>query len=402
MNATVNVVCYKSKVLSNGEHPLMLRICKDGKKKYQSLKLSISSKYWDFDKEKPKRNCPNRDFIEGIISASLDKFRKQIIELKVEGKDYSAQSLVNGYNGNVISRTVGDFYKKLLEDMEQSGKCGNRRICESSYNSLKAFTSNKMDFLFSEIDVLWLNNYEQWLIKRGNKGTTISIQFRTLRAVYNKAIVEKCVAKSYYPFDEFKISKFDTTTQKRAISKEDVAKIMSVNLSDSRQKFARDVFVFSYLCGGINFVDIANLKASNIIDGRCSYIRHKTNKPMSVDLLPEAQKIIERYSQIRTDNYLFPILEISVHKTEKQKQVRIHNLLYQVDKQLKNVAKLANVNTHLTTYVARHSFATVLKRSGVSTSIISESLGHSSEKITQIYLDSFDNSQMKDAMRNLL
>jgi len=188
MNATVNVLCYKSKTLSNGEHPLMLRICKDRKKKYQSLKVSINPKYWDFEKEKPKRNCPNREFIEGIINSNLEKVRKQILELNAECKDYSAQSLVNQKDKKITVYTVGDFYKMLLKEMEQAGKYGNWRFYTASFNSLKAFTNGNMDFLFSEIDVAWLNAYEQWLLKRGNKGTTISVQFRTLRAIYNKAI----------------------------------------------------------------------------------------------------------------------------------------------------------------------------------------------------------------------
>lgn len=402
MNASVNVICYKSKTLLNGEHPLMLRICKDGKRKYQSLGLSIHSKYWDFEKEKPKRNCPNREFIAEVISTNMESVRKQIIELNADNRDYSAQSLLTQNEKDITVYTVGDYYKKLLDEMDFSGQYGNWRIYSSSYNSLKAFTKAKMDFLFSEIDVSWLNKYEKWLKARGNKGTTISIQFRTLRAVYNKAIADKFVKKSCYPFDDFKISKFDTSTKKRAITKEDVAKIIAVKLTTPKLVFARDIFVFSYLCGGINFVDIACLQADNITEGRLVYKRHKTQKEISLQLLPEAVAILNKYSTGRSENYLFPILEIDKHITEKQKKVRIHNLLYQVDKRLVDVAKEAKVQTHLTTYVARHSFATVLKRSGISTSVISETLGHSSEKITQIYLDSFENIQIDDAMKHLL
>ena len=402
MNVTVNVLCYKSKVLSNGEHPLMLRICKDGKKKYQSLKLSINPKYWDFDKEKPKRNCPDKELVEKVISTHLDQFRKQIIELKADEKDFSAQFLLKGQSEKAILKTVGDFYKELLDDMDQSDKYGNWRFYKSSYNSVKAFTNGKMDFLFSEIDVLWLNNYEQWLKKRGNKGTTISIQFRTLRAVYNKAIVSGSVKKKDYPFDEFKICKFDTSTKKRAITKDEITKIRRANLDDTKLIFARDIFMFTYWCGGINFVDIANLQANNIIDGRVSYVRHKTHKLITIQLLPEAKIILERYSQNRENNYLFPILDVNIHKTTKAKQVRIHSLLYQIDKRLKEVAELANVNTLITTYVARHSFATVLKNSGVNIALISEALGHSDMATTQIYLDSFENEQVDAAMQYLL
>jgi len=402
MNATVNVLCYRSKTLSNGEHPLMLRICKDSKKKYQSLKISIDPKYWDFEKEKPKRNCPNREFIESVISTNLERVRKQILELNSESKDYSAQSLVNQKDKKVTVYTVGDFYKMLLKEMEQVGKYGNWRFYTASFNSLKAFTNGNMDFLFSEIDVTWLNAYEQWLLKRGNKGTTISVQFRTLRAIYNKAIELKCIKKNNYPFDDFKISKFDTSTKKRAIKKEDISKIKAVHLTDSKQIFARDIFVFSYLCGGVNFVDIANLKAENVINNRLSYIRHKTHKLISIQFLNDAKEIMDKYSEGRENNYLFPILDINTHITEKKKQIRIHNLLYKIDKQLKDIAKLAGLNVNLTTYVARHSFATVLKNSGVSIPLISEALGHSDLATTQIYLDSFENSQMDEAMKNLL
>lgn len=402
MNATVNVLCYRSKTLSNGEHPLMLRICKSGKKKYQSLKISVNPKNWDFEKEKPKRNCPNREFIESVISTNLEKVRKQILELNVENKDYTAQSHVTQKDKQVTIYTVGDFYKKLLKEMDQGGKYGNWRFYTASNNSLKAFTNGNLDFLFSEIDVAWLNSYEKWLLKRGNIGTTISVQFRTLRAIYNKAIELKCVNKSYYPFDNYKISKFDTTTKKRAISKEDIGKLKSVKLTDSKQLFARDIFVFSYLCGGINFVDIAHLKAENVVENRLSYIRHKTHKLISIQLLPEAKVILNKYAQNRSNNFVFPILDIKTHLTEKQKLIRIHNLLYKIDIELKTIAETVGIKVNLTTYVARHSFATVLKKSGVSIPIISEALGHSDLATTQIYLDSFDNGQMDEAMKNLI
>ena len=99
--------------------------------------------------------------------------------------------------------------------------------------------------------------------------------------------------------------------------------------------------------------------------------------------------------------YLFPILS-SFHKTEQQKLNRIHKVIGKVNKYLKSLGKELKIDKKITTYVARHSFSTTLKRAGVSTSVISEALGHSSEKVTQIYLDSFENTQMSNAMQNLL
>ncbi len=105
MNTTVNVLCYKSKILANGEHPLMIRVCKDGKKKYKSLGVSVLPQYWDFTKEKPKRNCPNREYLENIIQTHLEKYRKQAFELQIADKEFSAQSLIATSRLNVKKKT---------------------------------------------------------------------------------------------------------------------------------------------------------------------------------------------------------------------------------------------------------------------------------------------------------
>lgn len=152
--------------------------------------------------------------------------------------------------------------------------------------------------------------------------------------------------------------------------------------------------------GGINFVDVSHLTRNNIQDNQLVYVRKKTKKLIRLPLQPKALELINKYSKLNNP-YLFPILN-SFHKTEQQKANRVHKVITKVNKRLKDIGKELNIPIDLTTYVARHSFATVLKRSGVNTSIISESLGHSSEKVTQIYLDSFENSQIDDAMKNLL
>ena len=137
--------------------------------------------------------------------------------------------------------------------------------------------------------------YEKWLRSKGNKETTISLLFRTLRSAYNKAIQAKCARKSDYPFDDYKINKFDTSTQKRAIAKTDILEIKECQPTESKRLYmelSRDIFMFSYLCGGINFTDIANLTAENIINGRLSYVRQKTGKRITIGLCDEANVIL--------------------------------------------------------------------------------------------------------------
>ncbi|MBO4974754.1 MAG: site-specific integrase, partial [Bacteroides sp.] len=128
MNATISVVCYKSKTLSNGEHPLMLRICKDGKKKYQSLGISIRATLWDFVKEKPKPNCPNKEYIQKIILDKQRELQQRMLELNSEQKEYTTTTLLNNENTKFELKTVSMFYKELIEQYTREDKCGNRLI----------------------------------------------------------------------------------------------------------------------------------------------------------------------------------------------------------------------------------------------------------------------------------
>ena len=405
MNASISVVCYKSKTLSNGESPLMLQVSKSGKRKYQSLGISIKPRYWDFTRNKPKPNCPNKDYIQKIILDKQTELQQRMLELNSEQKEYTTTTLLNDENKKFELKTVSEFYQELIEEYRVNNKCGNRLIYKSSYNSLKVFTNDKLDIPFSAIDITWLNKYERWLRSKGNEETTMSLMFRTLRSTYNKAIKAKCARKSEYPFDEFKINKFDVSTQKRAIAKTEVLKFTKdVRPIGKRQyiQLSKDIFMFSYLCGGINFTDIANLTKANIIEGkRLHYIRQKTGKLIKIGLSEEAMKIIERYAT-ESKGYLFPILNANLHKTPLQKQNRIHKILGKVNINLKLIAAQLGVEGNLTTYVARHSFASVLKKSGVNIALISEALGHSDIATTQIYLDSFENEQIDAAMKNLL
>lgn len=401
-NATINVICYKWKTLANGENPLMLRVCKDGKAKYQSLGISVNPKHWNFKKNEPKPKCPNFGQIQKIILDKKLEVQKKLLEMRADQKEYSAYTLL--IKENHQSFTVCEFYQKIIAQCEAENKCGNRLVYLNSYNSLMNFTNNRLDIPFNIIDVSWLERYEKWLRSRNNKETTISLMFRTLRSTYNKAIKEKCAQKTDYPFEEYRVSKFDVTTQKRAITKAEILKFTEDTQPIGQKRYvqlSKDIFMFSYLCGGINFTDIANLTKANIVNGRLQYIRQKTGKRINIGIPDEAMRVIEKYESEST-GYLFPILNIKVHKTALQKQNRIHKMRGKVNYNLKVIGKRLGIEISLTTYVARHSFASVLKKSGVNIAIISEALGHSDLATTQIYLDNFDNEQMDEAMKNLL
>ena len=399
MSVTINVVCYKSKVLKNNESPLMIRICKDRKMKYQSLGISIHPKYWDFKANKPTPKSPNKEYIEKVIAEKMKAYTDKVLELKAMEKDFTATTLAEKVHKSSKVKTVQEVFLQYIQELEAANRLRYAEMYKCTMHSLLKFNKH-LNFYFPDMDVSWLKKYETWLHSSGLKENTIGIRFRTLRAIYNLAIEENVVKPEYYPFKKYKVSKLHEETVKRAITKEELNKIFSYKSSNPFTRLPVDLFTFSYLMGGINFVDMAYLTKKNIIDNRLVYSRRKTNKLIKLPLQPRAIELINKYSS-PGNPYLFPILS-TFHKTEQQQRNRIHKVISKVNLRLKAIGKELGLPIDLTTYVARHSFATVLKRSGVNTSLICEALGHSSERVTQIYLDSFGNDQMDDAMKNLL
>lgn len=401
MSAGINILCYKSKTLANGEHPLMVRVCKDGKKKYVSLGISIDPKYWDFSKNRPKVNCPNKEQIEKLIIDKSKAYNDQIIELKAENKDFTPTSLIEKVDKPTKRLTAGELFLQQIALFKKEERIAYAASYKQTYNSLIEYNKH-LDIYFSDIDEQWLKKYESWLRTKGITTNTIGIRFRNIRTLYNVAIDEGHVKSECYPFKKYKVSKLHENTPKRAIVKDKVVKVIKhkATRKDSYSELSIDLFTFSYIMGGINFTDMARIKHDNIIEGRLAYKRKKTKKLILLPLQPKAIEIINKY---RSDDnpYIFPILS-TFHKTEQQKINRIHKVIGKVNKHLKALGVELDLDKKLTTYVARHSFSTTLKRAGVSTSLICEALGHSSEKVTQTYLDCFENEQMDAAMTNLL
>ena len=399
MSTTISVVCYKSKVLKNNESPLMLRICKDGKRKYESIGISILPSLWDFKQNKPTRKCPNKEYIERLIAEKVKVYTDKVIEFKSQEKEFTATSLMEKVNKPVKRKTVQEVFNQYIQELESANRLRYADMYKCTMHSLIKFNKH-LDIPFSDMDTIWLKRYEVWLQSQGLAINTLGTRFRHLRVIYNFAIEEKIVKSEYYPFNSFKVSKLSQTTAKRSIQKGEILSVLNYQGQTPLECLAIDLFTFSYLAAGINFGDIARLTKDNILENRLIYIRKKTQKQIKVSLQEQAIKLIQKYSM--PDNpYLFPILS-NFHKTEQQKVNRIHKIIAKVNKSLKEIGERLNIPIDLTTYVARHSFATVLKRSGVNTSLICEALGHSSERVTQIYLDSFGNDQMGDAMKNLL
>ena len=353
MKATVNVLCYRSKTLSNGEHPLMICVCKEGKRKYVSLGVSVKPQFWNFDKNRPKRNCPNREQIIKLINEQEQKYSEQILEYSAEQREFSPTSLIESITPVHKIKTVGDLFNEYIVQLNNEGRLGYVLSIQQVRNSLCKFKGH-LDFYFSEIDVNWLKTYESWLRRDKLADNTIGIRFRTLRAIYNLAITEGVVKADLYPFKKFKVSKLHKETAKRAITKEQVRQVIEYDVSRANfyKRVAVDMFAFSYLMGGINFTDMAFLTDKNVEGERLVYVRQKTKKLIMLPLQEKAVTIMNRYRSPQR-KYIFPILD-NRERTPRQIRNRIYDVLDSVNGYLAAIGNELGIDLKISSYVARH------------------------------------------------
>ena len=396
----IQPICKKNKIKKDGLAPIYLRFTYNGEKRYVSTGIYIQAKDWNPDTQRFINENSENEEIRLKIESIRYKYLKRLKQLEALDKESTLDALLDEKKARIATYTVKKCLEQTIKRLETLGKYNSASKHKTALSLFMQFKSTPTRL--EEINFQLLEEFELFLIQRGNQSNSIATKFSLLKAAYNKAAEEGKFTPKINPFIKFKVGKLWTPTPKRAISKEDIQRIEQYTPPPRNPylTLACDIFLFSYYTAGINFGDMARLKQENIAGGRLYYTRHKTGKLLSYKLMPKALEIIQRY-QNPTSEYLFPILNGS-HKTELQKFNRIHKALAKTNKALKQIGEELKIPNKLTTYVARHSYATVLRRAGVATSIISSSLGHSSEKVTQIYLDSFENKQIDEAMQHLV
>jgi integrase len=248
-----------------------------------------------------------------------------------------------------------------------------------------------------EVTPDFLKKYEAHMISKEKSITTIGIYLRHLRSIYNKAIDAEIIDHKYYPFGKNKYQIKAPRNIKKALTIDQVKSIIDFDIEEgSNQQLAKDMWLLSYYCNGMNIKDILSLKFKNLDKSVILFNRQKTSstdqnpKPIIVNLIPEAMEIINRWKQKKRneDDFIFPFIKKSM--TEEDKLKVKHQFIKTINKYMKRIGTDIGYDKPLTTYAARHSYATILKRSGAPLGFISESLGHKSLQTTEAYLDSFE------------
>ena len=287
-------------------------------------------------------------------------------------------------------------YQLYIKKVLREGRISTGLNYHSSYISLKKFRG---DVRFSEITVSYLNDYENWLKKQNISKTTVGMYLRPLRSIFNEAIEEGIIKREKcYPFGRRRYCIPASKNTKKALDLDDIKKIYYYKCEpemESEQR-ARDYWLFSYFGNGMNAKDIACLKNKNINDSYVIFERSKTEramrsepKPITVFLTDDMKAIIEKWGNKNKspDTFIFPVLEPGITPLREYEIVQL--FVSFINNWMKRILKKLGIDKKATTYVARHTFSTVLKRSGASTEYIQEALGHSDVKTTENYLDSF-------------
>ncbi len=311
-----------------------------------------------------------------------------ISNFDVLGKEYSVLDVVNKFKSVKKGNSFFVFMESIIVQLQQQNRMGTFHNYVATLKSFHKFCGEK-DITLEEIDRTLMKNYEVKLQKDGLAPNSTSFYMRILRAVYNRA-VENEIILDRRPFKN--VFTGMEKTRKRAIALNDIKRIKNLDLSKTpRLEFSRDLFLFLFYCRGMSFIDAVFLKVSNIRSGVISYRRHKTNQLLQVKLVKEMKEVINRYHE-EGSQYLFPVI-----KGYGNERKQYNHALHKVNADLKKIGEMVKLSQPLTTYVSRHAWATIAKQKNIPILVISEALGHDSEKTTQIYLASMDMSIIDQA-----
>ena len=398
-NPTFEVILDTRREKSDGTFPLKLRVTFKRVRKYYGMDISLTSHQY-----------------EKLSSSNLRDDALKEVKVTIRAKEAKADKV---YKSMDIF-TFREFEKRYFEDAQQPKSSsvyllieqyaqqlrseGRISTSDSYISTNSSLKSVKKKLEFDDITPSFLRNYEKTMIDKGKSPTTVGIYLRNLRAIYNQAVEAGVASKENYPFRKNRFSIPAGRNVKKALTLQEIGNIFNYETSPStNEDKAKDFWIFSYLCNGLNIKDICQIKYKDIDGSSLKVVRAKTQRttkanqrPIIIPLMDPAIAVISKWGQCpkSPDQYVFDILPQNVTPERERELVQYFTKF--INKYINRIGEDLGIDKHITTYTARHSFSTVLKRSGVSTEFISESLGHANLSTTESYLDSFEDDVKKE------
>ncbi len=427
MNTNVIVALDQRRKKKDGTYPIILRLSRDERTIPIPTSYSIPSKDWDDKKREVKtsyQGVTSVTRLNNILGTKRKAARDIILRLEEDGKA-DALSLAEIKNRIVQQEVSGSFFNysdELIDDLRKAERFGTARWYEGTTNVLKDFINgtdkhanngkaknNKKeeykgkDLKFRDITYNFLMKFETQHYADGNAVNGLSMYMRAIRAIYNKAIKAGIAEDEANPFKSYSIS--TEPTRKLALDWHWLNKIVTHEIDPGELYFdARNYFVAAYMMYGMSFADMAFLKKDDIISERIHYRRQKTSRLYDIKITPALQEILSHYiAQSQDSPFLFPI----IRRMTPEQQDR--DMIYGRKKYNKHLKRLAiaceipkELSAIMTTKVIRHSFATQARLAGAPIDVIKEMLGHSSVKVTEIYMNALPSNTLDDFNNKVL
>lgn len=401
------IVLFKKRQKKNGKYPVKLRLTHDRKQMYYNI--DNKNRVYEFTEEEFEKITspkPRGEYKEIQIEFSLIEEKAQKV-IKSMNNDFSFEEFKTNMGISGSDKKNVFHYLDIKINAASINGYGDKSA-KPLKTSLQQFFKREKNLDFKEVTITKLQEFEQFMRDKGIRPSTYYRYVASLRSIFIMAHKENSIPTTIYPFGRHKYLAPQYVTTKRSLKLNEIEKIYNYRPEPySQEEEAKDYWLFTYLCNGINMVDMCHLKYQDIGKDFITFIRKKTEhssavkRPITVPLTQDIREIIERQGNKdkSPDNYVFPVIQDGL--THKQKVYKIAWRVRKTNVYIQKIGTKLEIDKHLTTYTARHSFATILKRSGVSTEFISESLGHSNLKITETYLDSFENDHKKEIAKHL-
>jgi len=332
--------------------------------------------------------------VKNAIANDLTRFKSIFTFLTQAGGEYTADKVVGIYTSSYGCRGFISFARQIIGELNNIGKRCTAETYSSAINSFMRFRGGS-DLLLEEVKSNVIVEYETYLKSAGVCQNTSSYYMRNLRAIYNRA-VERDLTIQNNPFRHV-YTGIDKTV-KRAVPLNIIRRIRDIDLTlMPGMGYARDMFMFSFYTRGMSFVDMAYLKKKDLQNGILSYRRQKTGQQLLIKWELPMQEIVNKYDTSTTP-YLLPIIR---HKATDER-VQYKNAVHLVNRKLKLLGEQLGLSMPLTSYVARHAWASIALSKNIPISTISEAMGHDSENTTRIYLASLDTSAVDNANKLIM
>ena len=385
---------FRPSTVADHEGTIYYQIIHERKPRQLLTDYHVFSYEWDENRSMvtSTQKSERKSFILSIrerIRWDTERLTKIIRQLDNNGLSYTADDVIDEFNRYSNEYSLFNFMENIIIKLKQNGKTRTSETYTVTLNSFKKFRQGEdimLDCLSSEV----MEAYEAWHQQRGISPNTISFYTRILRAVYNRAVEDEII-ENRNPFRHVYTGVDKTVKRALPIAIIKKIKVLDLGLIPALD-FARDMFMMSFMLRGMSFIDMAYLKKTDLKNGYITYRRRKTGQHLTIEWTKEMQMLLDKYPENDSD-YLLPI----IRNAGTNERYTYRNVGYNINHNLKTIAKKVGITIPLTLYVARHSWASAAKAKGIPLSVISEGMGHDSEATTQIYLASLDTSVVDKA-----